>query len=180
MPHELEKLVLRTATIQDLDVLQFWDTQQHVIDSDPDADWDWETELTKFPDWREQLMAEKEGEPLGFIQIIDPFREETHYWGTVGPNKRAIDIWIGEARNLGKGYGTRMMIMALERCFQDVSVKEVLIDPLESNTKAHRFYERIGFQFVERRTFETSDCRVYRLKREEWEVRIQKTGSMSR
>jgi aminoglycoside 6'-N-acetyltransferase len=41
----------------------------------------------------------------------------------------------------------------------------VLIDPLAGNVGAHRFYERLGFRFVERRRFGTDDGFVYRLDR---------------
>ena len=157
---------LRPATIKDLDLVQYWDTKQHVIDCDPDDDWDWEKELSRNPEWREQLIAESDGEPIGFIQIIDPFLEETHYWGEVEPTKRAIDIWIGEERNLNKGYGTTMMKLAIEKCFGDKSVDGILIDPLKSNIKAQRFYEKIGFKFVEERDFDQTPCIVYELKRE--------------
>jgi len=44
----------------------------------------------------------------------------------------------------------------------------VLLDPLASNTRAHRFYERLGFERVEERVFEGDDCVVYRLSRERW------------
>jgi len=158
-------LTLRPATLQDLDILLYWDTQPHVIDSDPDDDWEWETELARNPPWREQLMAELNGQPIGFIQIIDPLEEETHYWGKVSPNLRAIDIWIGEAHNLNKGYGTTMMQLAIARCFSNPNVTAILIDPLKTNTKAHRFYERLGFRFVEERTFNKDLCFVYELKR---------------
>ena len=157
---------LRPATINDLDLLQFWDTQQHVIDSDSDDDWQWEVELKRNPDWREQLVAELHEKAIGFIQIIDPYHEETHYWGKVDPNKRAIDIWIGEAKNLNKGFGTQMMQLAIERCFEDPVVTSILIDPLKTNTKAHRFYERLGFEFVEERVFNDVPCFVYELRRE--------------
>jgi len=110
---------LRAATTNDLELLQYWDTKQHVIDCDPDEDWNWEIELQHTPVWREQLVAELEGRPIGFIQIIDPYLEETHYWGKVAPNKRAIDIWIGEETDLNKGYGTQMMKLAIQRCFED-------------------------------------------------------------
>jgi len=120
---------LRTATINDLDLVKYWDTKQHVMDCDPDDDWNWEIELKRDPEWREQLIAELNGEPIGFIQIIDPYLEETRYWGAVEPNKRAIDIWIGEERNLSRGYGTRMMKLAIEKCFRNESVEGILIDP---------------------------------------------------
>jgi aminoglycoside 6'-N-acetyltransferase len=156
---------LRPATIHDLATLQHWDEQPHVIESDPNDDWAWATELLRTPDWREQLIAELDGRPIGFVQIIDPQREESHYWGDVPPNLRAIDIWIGELADTGKGYGSAIMRLALERCFADPTVTAVLIDPLASNTAAHRFYERLGFQFVERRRFGEDDTFVFQMTR---------------
>lgn len=165
----MPSIKLRPATINDLPVLQYWDEQPHVLASDPNDDWGWATELEKNPVWREQLIAELGDRPLGFIQIIDPLLEETHYWGeSVEPNLRAIDIWIGEAADLGKGYGTMMMNLALEKCFAPPEVTAVIIDPLATNTDAHRFYERLGFKFVEERSFGEDDCFVYRLEREDW------------
>ncbi|MGB3694815.1 MAG: GNAT family N-acetyltransferase [Spirulinaceae cyanobacterium] len=156
---------LRPATPSDLTLLQHWDKQPHVISSDPNDDWDWQIELNRNPDWREQLIAEIDYRPIGCIQIIDPAREDSHYWGEIEANLRAIDIWIGEETDLGKGYGTKMMHLALARCFADPLVTSVLVDPLASNTRAHRFYERLGFQFVEKRQFDDDNCFVYRLNR---------------
>lgn len=161
-------LALRKAKPTDLSILQHWDQQAHVIASDPDDDWEWELELSRDPEWREQLIAHIDGRPVGFIQIIDPYREESHYWGQVSTNLRAVDIWIGEADDLGKGYGTRMMQLAIARCFAHPEVMAILIDPLATNVKAHRFYERLGFAFVEERRFHTQLCHVYRLEREKW------------
>jgi aminoglycoside 6'-N-acetyltransferase len=159
---------LRAATLDDLPLLQQWDEEPHVIDSDPNDDWNWEIELQRYPDWREQLIAELDGRPIGFVQIIDPALEESKYWGDVPKELRAIDIWIGDKNALGQGFGTRIMTLALERCFSKASVEAVLIDPLASNTRAIRFYERLGFQFVERRIFGEDDCMVYRITREQW------------
>ncbi len=133
----------RPATPEDLALLRHWDNQPHVIESDPNDDWEWETELHRNPDWREQLIAEKDGRP-------------------------PIDIWIGEASDLGKGYGTEMMKQALEMCFAVPSVTAVLIDPLQNNTRAHKFYEKFGFKFLENRRFGKDDCRIYRLYRQNW------------
>src|SRR5690606_32626184 len=90
-------VLLRSASIDDLELLRRWDEQPHVIESDPNDDWGWETELARSPDWREQLIAEVDGRPIGYVEIIDPARDEEHYWGEdIAPNLRAIDIWIGE------------------------------------------------------------------------------------
>ena len=156
---------LRPATISDIDLVKYWDTKQHVIDCDPDGEWDWEKELNRNPEWREQLIAQSNGEPIGFIQIIDPYLEETRYWGKVEPTKRAIDIWIGEERNLNRGYGTRMMELAIEKCFRNEFVEGILIDPLKSNIKAQRFYKKLGFKFVEERDFDDTPCVIFELSR---------------
>jgi len=156
---------LRPAIPDDAALLRRWDEQPHVLASDPNDDWDWENELARAPDWREQLMAELDGRPVGFVQIIDPAREESRYWGEAEPDLRAVDIWIGAADDLGRGYGTTMMRLALARCFADPAVRAVLVDPLATNLRSHRFYERLGFRFVERRRFGEDDCFVYRLDR---------------
>ena len=152
---------LRAANENDIALLRLWDKQPHIIASDPNSDWQWEVELRRSPDWREQLIAEIEDRPVGFIQIIDPAKEDSHYWGDVEANLRAIDIWIGLQQDLNRGYGTAMMNLALERCFAVPEVTAVLIDPLASNKRAHRFYQRFGFQFVERRMFGPDDCFVF-------------------
>jgi aminoglycoside 6'-N-acetyltransferase len=158
---------LRPARPSDLDLLLYWDSKPHVIAATgDDGPFDWESELPRKPEWRELLIAEAEGRPIGVLQIIDPAEEETHYWGEVAPDLRAIDIWIGEETDLGRGYGTTMMRLALERCFAEASVSAVLIDPLASNERAHRFYERLGFERIERRRFGPDDCYVYRLDRQ--------------
>ena len=167
-------ITLRDATPDDLSLLEHWDEQPHNIEADPDDDWNWAVELGQKPDWRAQLIAELDGRAIGFVQIIDPAREETHYWGDVPTDLRAIDIWIGEAQDLGKGYGTVMMNLALQRCFADQNVQAVLIDPLETNLRAIRFYEKLGFERFEKRRFGLDDCWVYRLSRD----RYQASGSL--
>ncbi|HTE34642.1 MAG TPA: GNAT family N-acetyltransferase [Chryseolinea sp.] len=164
----LPQIQLRHALPSDLAILEHWDTQPHVIQSDPNDDWHWEIELSRTPAWRELFIAELNGLPIGFIHLIDPALEDTHYWGEVPNNLRALDIWIGEKEDLGRGYGTIMMRLALDRCFNPPNVEAVLIDPLESNIRAHRFYERLGFKFIEKRRFDTDDCLVYRLDRDDW------------
>jgi aminoglycoside 6'-N-acetyltransferase len=160
---------LRGATASDAAILHRWDTEPHVLASDPNDDWQWDVELTRSPPWREQLMAELGGEPVGFIEIIDPREEEGHYWGDgVAPNQRAVDVWIGDPRRLGRGLGTAIMRLALARCFAPPEVEAVLIDPLASNVDAQRFYERLGFARIGPRRFGADDCIVYRLERSEW------------
>jgi aminoglycoside 6'-N-acetyltransferase len=163
---------LRIATPSDAPLLRVWDAKQHVIDASGDPDenrFDWEYEAPRALSWRELLIGEENGRPIGFVQIIDPLEEETHYWGDCDPNLRALDIWIGEENDLGCGFGTEMMHLAIARCFANPHVTAILIDPLADNARALRFYERLGFRFAERRVFlGVDDCAVYRLTRADW------------
>lgn len=131
-------------------------------------DWSWDVELTRFPTWRELLIAEHDGHPIAFLQLIDPALEDTHYWGPCAPDLRDLDIWIGEATYLDRGHGTEIMRQALARCFAPPSVTAVIIDPLVTNHRARRFYERLGFEHLEDRTFTTDHCAVYQLTRARW------------
>ena len=64
----------------------------------------------------------------------------------------------------------------LHRCFDDPGVTAVVIDPLASTTRAHRFYERLVFQPVERRMFGDDDCLVLRLERARWQQSSAASG----
>ncbi len=164
-------MILRAARPADGPTLERWMQKPHVIAAtggDFD-DVDWGVEFARTVDWREQLIAEVDGRPTGYIEIYDPALEETHYWGDVAQNLRALDIWIGEEADLGKGYGTTMMELALERCFAPAAVTAVLIDPLASNTKAHPFYERLGFRKLREQVFNDVPCIIYELTRARWD-----------
>ncbi|MFN7179028.1 GNAT family N-acetyltransferase [Hyphomonas sp.] len=163
---------LRTATLADLPLILHWDEQPHVRDvgGDPEwNDWNWDEELGREVAWREFLIAELNGRPIGFVQLIDCREEESHYWGNDCPEHSwAIDIWIGEGDELGKGHGRAMMHLAIDRCFARPLCEHILIDPMADNTRAQRFYESLGFKLLGPRRFGPDDCLVYQLTRAAW------------
>ncbi len=163
---------LRRATVDDIPLLQYWDTKPHVIAATGDEEgWDWHEELGRDPRWTAFYIGVHDDRPIGMVQIIDPANEETHYWGEVEPHQRALDIWIGEESDLGRGLGGKIMAVALSLCFDSPEVSAVLIDPLLRNTAAQRFYRRLGFEPVEERTFGNDHCLVMRLDRQAWQGR---------
>lgn len=160
---------LRRATLSDIPVLEYWDTKDHVIAATgDDGDMDWHIEISRNVQWQQILIAELDERPIGVLLIIDPAEEETHYWGDCGSNLRAIDIWIGEEADLGRGFGHQMMTLAIDQCFDRQDVKAVLIDPLAANTGAQKFYARLGFDAVGQRRFGRDECLVMRLERASW------------
>ena len=158
-------IALRPATLDDLDLLKSWDTKPHIIASNPNDPWDWESDLKESVPWRESFIAELDGKPIGFFDILDPYLEPYQYWGKLQSGTRAIDIWIGEEDYLNQGYGTKMMKLALARCFSIPNVHTILVDPLASNENARNFYEKMGFKYVEKRQFGLDLCAVYKLDR---------------
>jgi aminoglycoside 6'-N-acetyltransferase len=161
-------IAMRPATADDIALLRRWDEEPDVVASDPHDDWDWERELAAPMPGFEHFIAEVDARPIGFVQLLDPAVDPSRYWGDVPPGLRAIDIWIGDAADRGRGHGTAMMRWAIARCFAPPDVTAIVIDPLESNTGAIRFYDRLGFRFVERRRFGQDDCHVMRLDRTAW------------
>ena len=170
---------LRPARLDDVPTLQAWDREPHVIacSSDDDAadvafgGIDWPEELAAASPVSFHLIAEVDGRPIGAMQVCDPHLEPTHYWGEIEPGLRAMDIWIGPADALSRGYGAQMMTLAINAAFADPEVKAVVIDPLNTNVDAHRFYHRLGFADVGRRMFDEDDCLVMRLDRAAWHGR---------
>ena len=174
------KVVLRPAKVADAPLLDSWDREPHVIACSSDTPglavaFDgivWAEELAAASDLSFHLIAEVDGRPIGAMQIIDPHLEPTHYWGEIEPNLRAMDIWIGPADALNRGYGTQMMTQAITDAFAEPKVTAIVIDPLNTNTRAHRFYRRLGFVEVGRQVFnDADDCLVMRLERTVWEAR---------
>ncbi len=157
---------LRLATVDDAQILRRWaDDVDLWTPSSEEGSFDWDSEIPRLVPWRELLVAEHDDRPIGFIQITDAAREESHYWGDVERGSMAIDIWIGDPTDRNHGYGSEMMKLAIARCFARDGAKSILIDPLDANERACRFYERLGFKFVEKRSFGKDLCRVYRLDR---------------
>lgn len=170
---------LRAATVEDVPTLERWDHEPAVISAttdDPDADkafsdLDWKVEIHLQTPVSYYLIAELDGRPLGALQICDPHEEPTHYWGDIAEHLRAIDIWIGDPAQRGKGYGAEIMQLAHARCFADAAVTAIVIDPLASNERAIAFYRRLGYAPVARQLFGDDDCYVHRLERTTWQAR---------
>jgi len=159
---------LRPATRAHAVLLRGWESAPHLAGQLSGDDWQWETELRAPHAIRQPLIAELGGRPIGFIEILEPALDPEGYWGDAPAGLCALDIWIGEPGALGQGCGSTMMRLALARCFAQSDVTAVVVDPLAANTRAHRFYARLGFCPVERRWFGKDDTLVMRLDRRDW------------
>ncbi len=169
-------LIIREATLRDAPIFERWDLDPDVIacsTDDPTAEEafngaEWAAEIAANSDVSCLYVATLDGRPIGGLQVIDPHLEPTRYWGDIAPNLRAIDIWIGDPADRNRGLGAAMMRLVINRCFAD-GADAIVIDPLNSNVNAHRFYRRLGFRPIGRRLFnDEDDCLVHRLERDDW------------
>ena len=155
-------------TIDDVALLVRWDDDPDVAAAigGRGAEWyDWSAELVRDVPWRELLIAEEDGRPIGFVQLTDASEEESHYWGDIEPGTWAIDIWIGSPDDRGRGLGAEAVTLALRCVFDQHGAAMVVIDPAVDNRRAIAFYERLGFERVGVREFGDDECLVMRLLR---------------
>ena len=159
---------MRPMRADDLALLIAWDDDSDVAAAlgGRSADWyDWPTELTREIRWRELLIIEEDGRPIGFIQLADAVDEESHHWGDVARGTWSLDVWIGSPDDRGRGLGAEAMRAALWRLFEHHRAEVVVIDPLVGNARAIAFYEQLGFERVGVREFDGDRCLVMRLGR---------------
>ena len=154
--------------LDDVVWIEVWDRDRDVVAAigGGASDWyDWPAELEREVAWRELLIAEEDGRPVGFVQLADAVEEESHYWGDVEPGSWSLDIWIGAPGDRARGLGAQVMRAVIDRCFGRHGAERILIDPLVTNDRAIAFYERLGFEPVEERDFDGDRCLVMRLVR---------------
>ena len=130
-----------------------------------DQPWDWPREVEA--SWQEVWIIDLSAttKPIGVVVVLDAATDPSGYWGEVSPGTCAIDIWISDASQLRKGYGTVMMKHAIDRCFHVHNAHTILIDPLAENDGAISFYQHLGFEVIGPRTFGADECIVLRLRR---------------
>lgn len=161
-------LTLRSMRIDDVALLERWDDDPDVAAAlgGRGADWyDWRAELGRDVAWRELLIAEEDGRPIGFVQLIDAVEEETHYWGDPEPGTWAIDVWIGSPRDRSRGLGTDLMRAAIGRTFESHGAATIVVDPAVTNPRAIAFYRRLGFEPIGERAVDGDVCLVMRVSR---------------
>lgn len=169
--YDLPMVQLRPMRLPDVELIVRWDEDPVVRAAigGAGADWyDWPVELAREVSWRELLIAEADGRPIGFVQLTDAANEENGYWSRPPEGSWAIDIWLGHETDRGRGLGSQVMAAAVERTFDRHGATSILIDPLRSNQRAIAFYRRLGFIEVSDESYlDDDDCLVMERRRSE-------------
>ncbi|MGB0675891.1 MAG: GNAT family N-acetyltransferase [Candidatus Nanopelagicales bacterium] len=162
----MSELTFRRASTDDVMLLDVMSNAPHVFPSlGTDQPWDWPREVEA--SWQEVWIIDLSAttKPIGVVVVLDAAADPSGYWGEVSPGTYAIDIWISDASQLRKGYGTVIMKHAIDRCFHVHNAHTILIDPLAKNEGAIAFYQHLGFEVIGPRTFGADECIVLRLRR---------------
>lgn len=84
-------------------------------------------------------------------------------------------VFIGEKKELGRGYGTAAAKLALAYGFETLRLQKIFLRFLEGNTGAEKSYEKAGFRMVKNRqetvSLKQGLRRVFfmEIRRAEWE-----------
>ena len=91
------------------------------------------------------------GVPVGFVQAYVVMADQASGWWTDerDPNAIGIDQFLADGENLGRGIGTEMVGQFTALIFADAAVTKIQTDPMPTNLRAIRCYEKAGFVPVE-------------------------------
>lgn len=86
------------------------------------------------------------GEPIGFIQYYDATKVGGGWWENERPGTFGIDLLIGEAALLGRGFGPKVIREFIDFLRgREPSVTQIITDPAPNNARAVRAFEKVGF-----------------------------------
>lgn len=139
-PLEVAHLPLLTAWLQQPHVRAFWDDGEREAAAVEAHYFDPERDVACFVFWLEDR-------PAGFIQRERVgFEHEFAAWAR--GETWGIDLLIGEATLLGRGYGPQVIQAFMTLTRQEHRTERFLIDPESNNLRAIRAYQKAGFSVL--------------------------------
>lgn len=91
-------------------------------------------------------IMEHECHPVGYLQFYLADPQEYHFDGL--GKVYALDLFIGEPNDWGRGYGTHFIRLLLCYLFEQQGADWVILDPHIDNARAIRSYEKCGFRKI--------------------------------
>ena len=130
-------------------LLAEWLARPHVARWYPEPDAVVARSLNPPPDGAHALIV-LGARPIGYLRWRTVSRETLDALGLpkIPAGSVDIDILIGEADCVGRGYGPRALTRLVETLRRDVSIPLVGLSPSVDNLAAQRAYEKAGFRKV--------------------------------
>jgi AacA4 family aminoglycoside N(6')-acetyltransferase len=162
----------RPLALGDLAMLHDWLNRAHVVEwwGGDDERPTLEQTIAKYAprvfaeDRVSPFIALLDARPIGYTQSYVAMKSGDGWWEDVtDPGVRGIDQFLCNAHELGQGLGTRMVSAFVDKLFEDARVTRIQTDPMPTNTRAIRCYEKAGFQRT--REVDTPDGRALLMHR---------------
>jgi len=91
------------------------------------------------------FVVHADDRPIGYLQCYDPHAGADHPFADQPPGTRGIDQLIGEPDMVGRGHGSTLTRVFVERLFA-AGMPRAVADPDPANLRAVRAYEKAGFR----------------------------------
>lgn len=98
----------------------------------------------------EPLIVERDGRPVGYVQVCDPHLEDNHPYQDQPTGTLGLDLLVGEADLIGHGLGPAILAALADILF-DEGAPRLIADPHPDNTRAIRAFEKAGFRHFDTR-----------------------------
>ena len=109
-----------------------------------------------------------DGRDCGYIQVwivadqlIEPWLTKAPWMRELPEDAVGVDLSIGDAADLGKGIGSRVLAAFVAK-LRDEGHRTIVIDPDPANLRAVRAYEKAGFRVMPELLGRTGDCLLMR------------------
>ncbi len=162
------EICFRPVERADFATLGTWLRAPHNVQwwGDPASELSLIVDMVEGRDTTKPYVFAMDGRPLGYIQVWFIGDHQTPEWlakapwlGLLAPQTVGVDLMIGDAENIGRGFGVRVLRAFTERLW-DEGHREIIIDPDPANLRALRAYDRAGFRPVPALIGQTDDCLI--------------------
>jgi aminoglycoside 6'-N-acetyltransferase len=137
--------VFRRMSTADLALIRDWLAADHVRQwwGEPDAQYALISGDLDEPAM-DQYIVELRGDPLGYLQCYH-LNAWNNGFDRQPAGTRGIDLFIGEADQIGLGHGSALLRHFVDDLLRNGSPR-VVTDPSPTNARAIRAYEKAGFE----------------------------------
>jgi streptomycin 6-kinase/ubiquinone/menaquinone biosynthesis C-methylase UbiE/RimJ/RimL family protein N-acetyltransferase len=105
--------------------------------------------------------------PIGFIQCYEARKVGGGWWSKAKSGTFGIDQFIGEIDFMNKGWGAKIIRQFVKEQFENSDLTEIITDPVPTNTRAIRCYEKVGFHRLEEIVTPDGPAILMRIKKNE-------------
>ncbi|MBS7020953.1 MAG: GNAT family N-acetyltransferase, partial [Firmicutes bacterium] len=144
-------LKIRNLTRNDMKTLEVWLNQEEILEFYQGRDCKYDIRAIERHYYNDnnlcRLILMMDGEPIGYMQYYPLTKAElTKYHFGIESKVFGLDLFIGIPELLGKGYGSKYIMMICDYLIHEQEVNKVVVDPMTHNKRAIRCYEKCGFE----------------------------------